>query len=538
MLRLRALLALVIGAFTIGRALLIFVVCISAVFAWIIYSSLRDSQRQLDQFALSNSSARAALYASRVNMLIYATVMESRGIYMSTDPGAVRIFGNNLLKLTDEILTVVKNWEQVVDTDDRDRFKEFEERINQFATFRRELVRRGLEIGSPAAREWGDNDANRSVRAALNNDLEVLTQIYETRTTTANHMGILNRNDTLRKSTTAGLALMLLILGALVMARFVINPLTEITEVTVKLANDVYDSDIPFIHRLDEIGKLARAVETFQYTMMWNLSLVQQAHEATKAREAALAQLQHQAQHLTAAADNMTGGLIMLDSSARLVVCNQIYRDMYSLPYDVAKSGSFLLDILKYRVAAGTLPGNPEQYHRSILNRMKTEKPSTQEIELPDGRMIQVNNQPMIDGGWVATHSDITAMRDIEQKLERTEILLATVLENSTDTILVQNVHSAKYLFVNRSAERLFGISRSSMVGKTAKEIFSQETAAIMEKQTLKVVDTKSEAFFSDFDIVTPQQDRRTLQSKRFPICGRDGTMDCIVEVIEDRTAA
>ena len=52
----------------------------------------------------------------------------------------------------------------------------------QFQDFRRELVRRGIEIGPPAGREWGDNDANRTVRKALNDDIEALGELYAKRT--------------------------------------------------------------------------------------------------------------------------------------------------------------------------------------------------------------------------------------------------------------------------------------------------------------------------------------------------------------------
>jgi len=60
-------------------------------------------------------------------------------------------------------------------------FARFSWRIKLFQEFRRELARRGVEIGPPAAREWGDNDANRRVRIALNNDLDELAKVYSKR---------------------------------------------------------------------------------------------------------------------------------------------------------------------------------------------------------------------------------------------------------------------------------------------------------------------------------------------------------------------
>ena len=103
---------------------------------------------------------------------IYAVVMESRGIYMSPDIATAKVYGDGLLVFNDRIGEVVKEWQHAVRADDEALFQAFSQRIRQFQDFRRELVRRGIEINPAAGREWGDNDANRSVRKALNEDLE------------------------------------------------------------------------------------------------------------------------------------------------------------------------------------------------------------------------------------------------------------------------------------------------------------------------------------------------------------------------------
>src|SRR6201993_5316469 len=64
----------------------------------------------------------AALNVERVNSLVYAVVMESRGVYMSTDPAVVKKYGDGLLKFNDNILGVVKRWEDIVQADDAEQF--------------------------------------------------------------------------------------------------------------------------------------------------------------------------------------------------------------------------------------------------------------------------------------------------------------------------------------------------------------------------------------------------------------------------------
>src|SRR5204863_4373930 len=50
---------------------------------------------------------QAALNVERVNSLVYAVVMESRGVYMSTEPAPVKKYGDGLLKFNDQIMAVV-----------------------------------------------------------------------------------------------------------------------------------------------------------------------------------------------------------------------------------------------------------------------------------------------------------------------------------------------------------------------------------------------------------------------------------------------
>src|SRR5579859_3139165 len=123
----------------------------------------------------------AALSIERVNSLVYAVVMESRGIYMSTELPVIKKYGDGLHKFSDQLIEVVKKWESITLADDAQQFAVFKKRIDQFVEFRKELVRRAVEIGHDAGREWGDNDANRKVRTALNNDLGELSKVYAER---------------------------------------------------------------------------------------------------------------------------------------------------------------------------------------------------------------------------------------------------------------------------------------------------------------------------------------------------------------------
>ncbi len=233
--------------------------------------------------AVANAS-RAALNVERINSLVYAVVMESRGVYMSTDPAVVKKYGEGLLAFNKRILDVVKNWQALVLADDAEQFGAFKKRVEQFVEFRAELVRRANEIPA-AGREWGDNDANRSVRTALNKDLEALSRVYAERgkrlaqTTDENH--------TLAWILTClgAFALLVVVLGVLIIARSIARPLSVITDTIKRVADGEDNVEVPHTARADEIGSLARAIQIFKEAMERNRKLNSQVLEDSRARD-------------------------------------------------------------------------------------------------------------------------------------------------------------------------------------------------------------------------------------------------------------
>jgi methyl-accepting chemotaxis protein len=193
---------------------------------------------------------------------------------MSTDMAASKIYADGILKFNAQIAKVVEDWKKSVRTDDAELFGQFSKRIAQFIDFRRELARLGTEVSPAAGREWGDNDANRSVRKALNQDLEKLTELYAKR---ANRVyGEIDTgidNTAMWLSMLAALAVMLATAGAVVIARSVAKPLADITRVTEQVAAGDAGVSIPFSDRGDEIGALARSIGVFQQAMRHNVEL-------------------------------------------------------------------------------------------------------------------------------------------------------------------------------------------------------------------------------------------------------------------------
>jgi len=126
-----------------------------------------------------------------------------------------------------------------------------------------------------------------------------------------------------------------------------------------------------------------------------------------------------QSRLVSAALDNMSQGLTMFDPSARLVLVNGRYRELYGLTADQAKPGTSLRELYEQRAAAGTLGENLNEQVAAVLRQVSLGKRVDKVVQMPDRRVIFVTNWPMKGGGWVSSHQDITEQQRQHQEHDR-----------------------------------------------------------------------------------------------------------------------
>ena len=118
------------------------------------------------------------------------------------------------------------------------------------------------------------------------------------------------------------------------------------------------------------------------------------------------------------ALNNMSQGLCFFDGAQRLIVSNRQYCEIYSLSPDDVRPGMLLKEIVDLRFKAGSGPNmSGEDYLRWRNSPVITDKQSDSIVELANGHVVRICHRPMPDGGWVATHEDITQRHQTEQAL-------------------------------------------------------------------------------------------------------------------------
>lgn len=135
-------------------------------------------------------------------------------------------------------------------------------------------------------------------------------------------------------------------------------------------------------------------------TLSSTIRLMRAHHQAAQYR------LSIEKQRLDTAINNMTQGLLLFDSSARLVVCNAKYMEMYHLSPEVVGPGCTLHEVISHRKATGSFSGDVEEYCEEILR--SKDRSGNRVAQTSDGRLVEITTEPLADGGWLVTHEDVT----------------------------------------------------------------------------------------------------------------------------------
>ncbi|MBR1124562.1 EAL domain-containing protein [Bradyrhizobium lablabi] len=246
--------------------------------------------------------------------------------------------------------------------------------------------------------------------------------------------------------------------------------------------------------------------------------------------------LRTQKQQLDTALNNMTQGLVLYDGSERLVLCNERFIDMFGLSRDVVKPGADARAIMHHRVATGSFEGDPDGFYNQIQRSLANGEVTTTIANSICGRWFQIVNQPLAQGGWVATIEEITERRKLEQERDRNQAFLREIIDHIPSQITVKDVRERRYVLVNRVAETHFGVPREAILGKTAPDLFPPRSAEIIaadDETTLQ----SPEGMFKDEHVWESQAvGKRFITSRRLAIRDKEGEARYLINIVDDVT--
>lgn len=121
---------------------------------------------------------------------------------------------------------------------------------------------------------------------------------------------------------------------------------------------------------------------------------------------------------LEATLENIPQGVSVVDSSQRLIGWNSRYVELMNYPTGMIHAGKPVAELIRYNVEHGRFGNaNVDAEVQKRLNYMRAGSGYKYQSAFFDGKVIEINGQPMPEGGFVTTYTDITEFKSVEAAL-------------------------------------------------------------------------------------------------------------------------
>lgn len=137
--------------------------------------------------------------------------------------------------------------------------------------------------------------------------------------------------------------------------------------------------------------------------------------------------------------DAIPGGIGVFDNRSRLLMANRRLYDLMNIPPELFPPGSNFEDILRYNAERGEWgDGDYESMVRERLDQAQLGLPYSFERERASGKVLTVRSEPLSNGGYVLSYTDITLRKRAEKELIRNRDELEATVHQRTAEIAAQ----------------------------------------------------------------------------------------------------
>jgi len=148
------------------------------------------------------------------------------------------------------------------------------------------------------------------------------------------------------------------------------------------------------------------------------------AHEVT-VRKMAEVEIARQATVLQATLDNMAQGISVVDGDLRMVAWNRRFCEILDFPQEMGHPGALFETFIRYNAERGEYGRcDVDAKVSEMLARAKAMLPHRFKRTRPNGCVVEVVGNPLPDGGFVTTYTDVTEQERAEQAIRVSEARL------------------------------------------------------------------------------------------------------------------
>ena len=235
---------------------------------------------------------------------------------------------------------------------------------------------------------------------------------------------------------------------------------------------------------------------------------------------------------LQGAIEHIGQGIAVVDKQLRLVAWNQRYLELFDFPPGLIQVGRPIADVIRHNAQQGLCgPGDPEDHVRRRIYHLDQGTRHTSSRVRPDGRVIEVQGNPMPGGGFVMSFTDITVFRDAERALQQANETLEERVQDRTQKLEALNkqlvaANQRSELESQSKSRFLAAVSHDLMQPLNAARLFASSFSEVApDAQTKMLAEHIESALGAAEDLIGDLLDISRLESgkldvnpRRFPI--------------------
>jgi signal transduction histidine kinase len=184
----------------------------------------------------------------------------------------------------------------------------------------------------------------------------------------------------------------------------------------------------------------------------------------------------NRARELDLVLSRLRSGICVYDAAHRLRLSNHRYEELLGLPFDALTPGMPLSAVLALLRDRGEFAGmDSEAYIAEVMGRDRA-RPNHTRRTRPDGTVLDIASDPLPDGGFMVTASDITALTRAEDEARGRATMLDAILANLPHGVAVYDRAHTVTMFNPAYAAIMDGAPLA--VGDTIVEVIRRRAAA------------------------------------------------------------
>ena len=244
---------------------------------------------------------------------------------------------------------------------------------------------------------------------------------------------------------------------------------------------------------------------------------------------------------LTDAIENMSDAIVVYDVDGRLEFCNSRFKEFYGYTDEEIKADTTFDDLGRLDVEKGVISGGAQGANAYFERRaaIRSESNGSFEVELSDGRWLQIRDRRTSSGGIVSVQADITERKQAEAAIRQSEERFRTLVENTRGIIyrcLLDEAWTMEY--IGGAVEEITGYPQSDFQDnavRTFGSLIHPDDADSVTREVEEAVAARRD-FSLEYRILHRDGSLRWILSIGQPVIDSDGTLKWLDGTLFDIT--